>query len=158
MAQCRICYRRRLNNHDLPALPEQGRKREDGHCTFYLLLLLIACGFYLRQFWGISKIRATPAWVLICSGITIILFLLIYWIADINGKAKWFNVIKTGGYEYPYLLYAPLFRIRGCRIAAPFLTRFIIGWGYRINKIFSFLLLMVVLAAYLANGGLRLKL
>ena len=33
--------------------------------------LLTVAGFYTRTFWGISKLRATPAWLFLCSAITI---------------------------------------------------------------------------------------
>ena len=59
------------------------RKRNETYkmtITFLVIaVILFAAGVYLRSFWGISKIRATPAWVLICSAITIVVFVLIYW-------------------------------------------------------------------------------
>jgi heparan-alpha-glucosaminide N-acetyltransferase len=126
---------------------------------FVFAVLLIAVGFYLRQFWGgISKIRATPSWVLICSGITIITFLIIYWIADLNSKAKWFDSIKPAGtntltcYMLPYYAYAivVLFHLT--------LPATLLNGGIGLIKSFLFSLLMVVLAGMFGKWGLRLKL
>jgi len=136
-------------------------KGENGKMAVVLFIfatLLIACGFYLRQFWGISKIRATPAWVLICSGITIILFLIIYWIADINRKAKWFDIIKPAGtntltcYMLPYFAYAVVVLLHLSLPAS------LLDGGIGLIKSFLFSLLMVVLAGVFGKWGLRLKL
>lgn len=65
-----------------------------------------------RPYWGINKLGETPAWLFVCSGITLVSFLIVYWIADVKGKAHWFNFIKPAGtdtllcYLMPYLLYA----------------------------------------------------
>ena len=85
--------------------------------NFLMLMLLIAIamfafGFITRPIGGISKIHATPAWVGICTGISIIVFALLILIIDINGKANLFNVIKPAGtstltcYLIPYFLYS----------------------------------------------------
>jgi len=70
----------------------------------------IALGIFLRPYAeGISKIRSTPAWVLICSGITILMFELFIYLIDIKGKANWFKFIRPAGtstltvYLIPYL-------------------------------------------------------
>ncbi|MDQ2863336.1 MAG: DUF5009 domain-containing protein, partial [Bacteroidota bacterium] len=91
------------------------RQRNDVRKMIVVLLLIAtACfisGFYLRTFWGISKIRATPAWVLICSGITIVAFIVLYWLIELKGKANWFKIILPAGtntllcYLLPYYAY-----------------------------------------------------
>ena len=135
---------------------------KDGKMFITLLIfaaLLLAAGFYLRQFWGgISKIRATPSWVLICSGITVAMFLIIYWIADMKGKAKLFDIIKPAGtytltsYMLPYFAYAVVVLI-GLSLPAALLDG-----GVGLIKSFLFSLLMVVLTGVIAKWGLRLKL
>ncbi len=123
-----------------------------------LAVLLIACGFYFRQFWGISKIRATPAWVLICSGITIIMFLIIYCIADLNRKANLFAIIKPGGtntlvcYMLPYFAYAVVVLLHLKLPAA------LLDGGVGLIKSFLFALLMIILAGVFGKVGLRMKL
>lgn len=76
-------------------------------------LLTIALGFILRPYaGGISKIYATPAWVFICMGITILTFQLLVYVVEIKGKKDLFKWIKPAGtstltcYLIPYVLYA----------------------------------------------------
>jgi len=71
---------------------------------------LIAGGLLIRPYaQGISKIRSTPAWVFICSGITILMFELFIYLVDIKGKINWFKAIRPAGtstltcYLIPYL-------------------------------------------------------
>jgi heparan-alpha-glucosaminide N-acetyltransferase len=71
----------------------------------------IIAGFILRKWFIISKIRATPSWGLICNGISMILFALLYWIIDIKKKSGWTSFIKPAGenslttYLAPDILY-----------------------------------------------------
>ncbi|RZK37463.1 MAG: DUF5009 domain-containing protein [Pedobacter sp.] len=78
-------------------------------CSFILF------GFMIRPFaGGISKIYATPAWVFICMGISLLFFELMIFIVDIKNKSNWFSFIKPAGtstltcYLIPYLLYSVL--------------------------------------------------
>jgi heparan-alpha-glucosaminide N-acetyltransferase len=74
-------------------------------------LLSIATGFFLRKWFIISKIEATPSWGLICNGISMILFSLIYWVADIKKITGWAFILKPAGenslttYLAPDILY-----------------------------------------------------
>jgi heparan-alpha-glucosaminide N-acetyltransferase len=76
-------------------------------------LATIVFGFLIRPYaGGISKIYATPAWVFICMGITILTFELVVYVVDIKQKINWFTFIKPAGtstltcYLMPYLLYS----------------------------------------------------
>jgi predicted acyltransferase len=77
-----------------------------------LHLALFAFGFITRPIAGISKIHATPAWVGICTGISIIVFALLIFMVDVKGKADWFSIVKPAGtstltcYLIPYFLYS----------------------------------------------------
>ena len=78
-------------------------------------VILIVAGFLIRPYaGGISKINATPAWVFICSGISLLANELMIWLIDINKKQQWFSFIRPAGtstltcYLLPYLLYALL--------------------------------------------------
>lgn len=139
------------------------RSRGDNGKIFISLSLfavfLIAGGFYLRQYWGgISKIRATPSWVFICSGITIAMFLIIYWIADMKEKAKWFTIIKPAGtntltcYMLPYFAYAVVVLLDLNLPAA------LLDGAVGLIKSFLFALLMVILTGLFGKWGLQLKL
>jgi len=57
----------------------------------------IVVGFFLRKWFIISKIQATPSWGMICNGISMILFALLYWIVDVRKNIKWAFFLKPAG-------------------------------------------------------------
>jgi predicted acyltransferase len=71
----------------------------------------LAFGFILRNWFIISKIQATPSWGMICSGISFLVFIMIYWLADVKGAKKWAAFVKPAGqyslttYLAPDILY-----------------------------------------------------
>lgn len=125
---------------------------------FLLAVFMLVAGFYTRTFWGISKIRATPAWVLICSGLTIIVFMIIYWLSDLKAKANWFTIIKPAGtntlvcYLLPYYAYA-IVVLSQLALPEMLLTGYI---GLVKSLVFS--LLIVLSAGWLSKLGINLKL
>lgn len=74
-------------------------------------LLSISLGFVLRHWFILSKIKATPSWGMLCSGISFLLFTLIYWIADVRKKTSWALFFRPAGenslttYIAPDILY-----------------------------------------------------
>lgn len=74
-------------------------------------LFCLISGFVLRNWFIISKIKATPSWGMICSGISFLLFILIYWIVDVMNKKAWSGFLKPAGenslttYLAPDILY-----------------------------------------------------
>jgi predicted acyltransferase len=74
-------------------------------------ILYIISGFFLRKWFIISKIQATPSWGMICAGISMLVFILIYWIADVRKKIKWAEFLRPAGenslttYIAPDILY-----------------------------------------------------
>lgn len=95
------------------------RLMKDGKRSTQMLIftvigvVMISAGFILRPYTaGISKIHSTPAWVLICSGISVLLFNLMIWLVDVKEKMNWFSIIRPAGtstltcYLIPYLLYS----------------------------------------------------
>jgi heparan-alpha-glucosaminide N-acetyltransferase len=74
-------------------------------------LVSILAGFMLRKWFIISKIHATPSWGLICNGINMILFILLYLIIDIKRYSRWTFFLKPAGenslttYLAPDILY-----------------------------------------------------
>jgi len=74
-------------------------------------IFCIAAGFFLRQWFIISKIQGTPSWGMICNGISFILFALIFWIVDVKNKKGWALFLKPAGenslttYLAPDILY-----------------------------------------------------
>jgi len=97
-----------------------GFVRRHDNRTMTIVFVLLSAGLLLaaqftRPLWGISKISATPAWLFICSAITLLVFLLLYWLGDVAKKARWFSAIKPAGsdtlltYLTPYFVYAAIF-------------------------------------------------
>ncbi len=74
-------------------------------------LLYLIAGFFLRRWFIISKIQATPSWGMICSGISMLVFIILYWIADVKGKIRWAEFLRPAGenslttYIAPDILY-----------------------------------------------------
>jgi predicted acyltransferase len=74
-------------------------------------VIYLIFGFFLRRWFIISKIQATPSWGMICSGISMIVFILLYWIADIKKKIRWAEFLRPAGenslttYLAPDILY-----------------------------------------------------
>jgi predicted acyltransferase len=83
--------------------------------VIYLFVVLgityLAAGFILRNWFIISKIKATPSWGMICSGISMLVFILLYYITDIRKKIKWAEFLRPAGenslttYLAPDILY-----------------------------------------------------
>jgi len=92
-----------------------GMVKKGFNSTLWLQMFVAGCaaiavGFLVRPFTdGISKIRATPAWILICIGISVLIFELMIYLVDYKGKKNWFKLIWPAGtatltcYLIPYL-------------------------------------------------------
>lgn len=75
-------------------------------------ILLIALGLLIRPYAdGISKIRSTPAWIFICSGITILIFELMIYLVDVKGKKNWFKAIWPAGTSTLTCYLMPYFQV-----------------------------------------------
>lgn len=128
----------------------------------FLPLALIAAaflagGFLLRPYWGISKIMATPSWVMICTAISILFFAALIFITDINKKHNWFSIIRPAGtstltaYLLPYIHYA-LYSLAG--ISLPLMLRTgMVG----IIKSLLYALVIILITGLLEKWKLRLK-
>jgi heparan-alpha-glucosaminide N-acetyltransferase len=60
-------------------------------------ILFLISGFILRHWFIISKIKATPSWALVCNGISLFVFILLYWIADVRKKTAWALFMRPAG-------------------------------------------------------------
>jgi len=75
-------------------------------------VLSIIAGFILNNWFIISRTQATPGWGLICIGINMNLFALLYWIIDIKNHTRWTFFFKPAGensltaYLLPEILYS----------------------------------------------------
>ncbi len=80
------------------------------YLTLYGLVSLIL-GLIFHQWFIVSKILATPSWGLLCNGISIILFVLIYYLIDVRGNTKFSKLFESAGqnslttYLAPDLIY-----------------------------------------------------
>ena len=74
-------------------------------------IISLALGFFLRKWFIISKLLATPSWGMICSGISFLVFAAIYWLADVRGLTGWVDFVRPAGryslttYLAPNILY-----------------------------------------------------
>jgi hypothetical protein len=121
-------------------------------------ILFLAYAFITRPWWGINKIQATPSWVAICTGLSIIAFCLLSWLMDSLGRRNWYKWLKPAGtstltcYLLPYLHY-PIFSLIGVRL--PLLLRTgIVGIG----KSLTYSFLIILLAGVLEKRNIKLKL
>ena len=60
-------------------------------------LSVLAAGFILRNWFIVSKIYGTPSWAMICNGISILLFVLLFLIIDIFKMRGWSTIFKPAG-------------------------------------------------------------
>jgi len=87
-------------------------------CVASSAAVLLAVGYLLRPL-GISKIRDTPTWCLYCMAANLVIAMLLYWIADVQGWTKWAGFTRPVGqnpllsYFLPYVAYfsPTLFRL-----------------------------------------------
>ena len=97
--------------------------------------------------------------MLICSGITIAFFALIYWICDVQGKTNWFNSIKPAGtntlltYLLPHFGYGLMYTLLKVKFPEA-----ITSGGIGLLKSFLFAFIIIQIAGLLGKAGVRLKL
>ncbi len=67
-------------------------------------ILNLVAGLILRKWFIISYEQTTPSWALICSGISMLIFVLLYYIIDIKKFPGWTLLFKPAG-ENPFTIY-----------------------------------------------------
>ncbi len=72
--------------------------------AFIFAFLLFAAGYFLRPYFQISKIYATPTWCLYSAAFCTFLFIFLYWLIDINKIQEWTAFFKPAGAN-PLLTY-----------------------------------------------------
>lgn len=123
-------------------------------------IVVLLAGFVLRNWFIISKIKATPSWGMICIGISILIFMVLYLIIDVARISKWAAVFTPAGqnslttYLAPDVLYhlfwmfsIPVFFYKHAEM------QWLVVGG---SVIWAFA--MIGFAALLAKIGIRLKL
>lgn len=121
-------------------------------------MAMIIFGFATRPWFEISKIRATPSWVTICIGISVVCFAVLAYLTDVKGKKSWYNLIKPAGvstltcFLLPYIHSAVLLVI-SYRLPVELRTS-TIGLGK--SLVFAFLIIGIV--GLMQKWRVRLKL
>jgi predicted acyltransferase len=123
-------------------------------------LLVLLTGFIFRHWFIISKIQGTPSWSMICTGISILLFIILFLLIDMLGYVKWTAVFKPAGqnslttYLAPDILYYVIWMT-----GVPVLFykqsehSIVVAIG---SLVWAFA--MIGFAAFLSKKGIRLKL
>lgn len=120
-------------------------------------VVFLVAGWVTNHWWIISKLQETPPWLFYCAGLSILFYIFIYWLTDMKGKAKWFDIIKPAGtatltcYLVPSFLYA-IFTLTGFRITG-FMAEGVPG----LIKCILFSLLAIGITALLGRIGIKLK-
>jgi heparan-alpha-glucosaminide N-acetyltransferase len=60
-------------------------------------IFFLISGFVLRKWFIISKIIGTPSWAMICCGISLFVFIIIYWLADVKKFTAWAAFVRPAG-------------------------------------------------------------
>jgi heparan-alpha-glucosaminide N-acetyltransferase len=135
-------------------------KNDDRTLTIVLVAfaaLLIGLSIITRPYWGLAKLGATPAWLFLCSAFTILAFIVIYWIADVNRKENWFSIIKPAGTATLLCYLIPYFAYATTNLLGISLPEFILIGGVGLLKSFLFALLCVGITGLLVKAGVRFK-
>lgn len=132
--------------------------REKPTLLLLIGLVLIGFGMILSGFTdGINKIRATPAWVHICMGISFAFYAASVYLIDLKRKEHYFSWISAAGtntltcYLLPYCWYA-VFQLLGLHWP----TLFNIGAG-GIFRSFLIAFIIVLVAGWMGKRGVRIK-
>ena len=138
-------------------MAEEGKRSGAAVWLSLFGVLNIVLGFLTRPLGGISKINDTPSWIGICTGISVLVYVIIIYVIDNKNKTNWFNLIQPAGtvtltcYLIPYLLYS-LYEIAGFHFP-PFLSE---SWGGFIRSVITSLV-VIQIAGWLSKKHIRLK-
>lgn len=67
-------------------------------------VLFLAVGYFLRPYFGISKIKGTPSWTMFSAAICTVLFYFLYWLMEIKKQTKWSGFFMPAAAN-PLLIY-----------------------------------------------------
>ncbi len=123
----------------------------------FLGVIIAGYGFEVRPLGGISKIKATPSWTALCTGISFGVYALLFIVADKLKLTKWATIISPAGrstltcYLLPYMVY-PMMTLVGFSWPAN-----LSSGGPGLLRSFVFALLIVWLTGLLGKIHIRLK-
>ncbi|MBF4518048.1 DUF5009 domain-containing protein [Flavobacterium sp. ANB] len=67
-------------------------------------VLFFLAGYFLRPYYGISKIKGTPSWTMFSAAICTVLFYFLYWLMEVKKQTKWSNFFMPAAAN-PLLIY-----------------------------------------------------
>ena len=137
------------------------KRGQNVRMTIVLILfsgVLILMSVITHPYWGLAKLGATPAWLFLCSAITILAFICIYWIADAGGKSGFFDLIKPAGTATILCYLVPYFVYSARQVLSVHLPEALTTGGIGLFKSFLFALFCVYLTGILIRLGVRMKL
>jgi predicted acyltransferase len=123
-------------------------------------LISLVLGLILHQWFIVSKILATPSWGMLCNGISILLFVLIYYLIDVRGNSKYSKLFELAGqnslttYLAPDLIY---FMIWGSGLSILFYKQDYSMWLAVIGSLI-WAYAMLWFGLFLNRIGIKLKL
>jgi len=121
-------------------------------------LALIAAGVFIRPFaGGISKIHSTPAWVMICSGITLLLFELAIYLIDVQDRKDWFKWIAPAGTSTLTCYLMPYFQVYLMRLLDVKYSLFLNSGSVGLIRSFAISFILIILVGMMEKRRIRLK-
>jgi predicted acyltransferase len=127
--------------------------------SFIFAAVLFIAGFLLTPLYGISKIYTTPAFSLYSSAMCVLLFCIIYWMADIKKIKKWATIFKPAGSNplLAYILPSIVYSIISILGLSSYTIFFRDGYpGIFRSVVFSFVI--VALTSFLTKLKIKLQL
>jgi hypothetical protein len=67
-------------------------------------ILFFVTAYFLRPYYGISKIKGTPSWTMFSAAICTVLFYFLYWLMEIKKQTKWSDFFMPAAAN-PLLIY-----------------------------------------------------
>ena len=123
-------------------------------------VVVLTSGFLMRNWFIISKIQGTPSWAMICNGISILVFMVLYFVIDVLGLKNWSAIFKPAGqnslttYLAPDILYHLIWM---SSIPLLFYKQSEFQWVVVSGSVI-WAFAMIGFAALLSKVGIRLKL
>lgn len=120
-------------------------------------IMFLVLGWITNQWWIISKLQETLPWLFYCTGIAILFYLFIFWLTDIKGNTRLFDIIKPAGtstltcYLVPSILYS-IFILTGFN-SMSFMANGLTG----LIKCVIFTLIVIGITALLEKINIKLK-
>lgn len=121
-------------------------------------VLLLLAGLVIRPYaGGISKIHATPAWVFICAGITILVFELLIYLVDVRGNKNLFSWIRPAGTSTLTCYLMPYFQVFLLKLFLIKYPLFINTGAVGILRSLATSFILILLVGLMEKKNLRLK-